>query len=158
MSTATAEAPVERREFTVYGAAKSYGSATGNKIRVPDSLRLLKDGEEPDAEEFMFRVCTPEAGDERITFNPYRIQELAEAKKLFNELIKKGYYAYRIDPDSGGRGGEIVRRFEDIIGDGEVIMSEIRPPVLEQRTASRVDVVPRKGKAEVVMHPRPVGG
>jgi hypothetical protein len=140
--------------FSVYGSTRGYGANTKNTVTIPDSLRILKDGEAPPVGNIVLKVCTPEAGDERIAFNPYRIQEVAEAKRLFNELIAKGYYAYRIDPDKGGRSGELVRRFEDIIHDGEVMMSEIRPePKIPESLPMRQAV-----GAEVVMHPRPVGG
>jgi hypothetical protein len=55
-------------------------------------------------------VMTPEAGDLRIIWDSDRAEEVAHAKKTFDEFKSKGYLAYKVS--KGGERGEVMNHFE----------------------------------------------
>jgi len=63
---------------------------------------------------------TDETGDTRIMWDPAVADEVATAKAAFNAAKKKGMLAYAVDPDSGGRTGEVIREFDET--QGKIIM------------------------------------
>lgn len=60
-------------------------------------------------------------GDYKLTYNPDKDEEVAMARKTFDELKRKGYTAFRVDPDSRGEKGEQLREFDPRAG--QMIMS-----------------------------------
>lgn len=59
---------------------------------------------------------TDETGDTRIMWDPAIADEVATAKAAFDAAKKKGMLAYSVDPDSGGRTGEVIREFDETAG------------------------------------------
>lgn len=44
-----------------------------------------------------FRIMTPEDGDRRIVWDRRNEIQLADAKKLFDELVEQGLVPYKVD-------------------------------------------------------------
>lgn len=63
---------------------------------------------------------TDGTGDTRIMWDPAVADEVATAKAAFNAAKKKGMLAYAVDPESGGRTGEVIRQFDET--KGKIIM------------------------------------
>jgi hypothetical protein len=63
---------------------------------------------------------TDASGDTRIMWDPANTDEVDTAKAAFDEGKRKGMLAYAVDPDSGGRTGEVIREFDP--NKGKVIM------------------------------------
>jgi hypothetical protein len=63
---------------------------------------------------------TDPTGDTRIMWSPDVADEVATAKAAFKEAKKKGMLAYAVDPESGGRTGEVLTEFDAT--KGKVIM------------------------------------
>ena len=59
---------------------------------------------------------TDETGDTRIMWDPAIADEVATAKAAFDAAKKKGMLAYSVDPESGGRTGEVIREFNETAG------------------------------------------
>jgi hypothetical protein len=59
---------------------------------------------------------TDATGDTRLMWDPAVPDEVATAKAAFNTAKKKGMLAYAVDPDSGGRTGEVIREFDETKG------------------------------------------
>lgn len=59
---------------------------------------------------------TDETGDTRIMWDPAVKDEVAAAKAAFKTAKDKGMLAYSVDPDSGGRTGEVIREFDPQAG------------------------------------------
>ena len=59
---------------------------------------------------------TDETGDTRIMWDPAVADEVDTAKAAFDKGKKKGMLAYSVDPDSGGRTGEVIREFDETRG------------------------------------------
>lgn len=68
------------------------------------------------------RVITPKEGDVRLSWDVANREQVREARKTFEDLTGKGYYAYRVG--KSGRKGEVIRAFEP---DAEEII--IAPPM-----------------------------
>ena len=49
-------------------------------------------------------------GDREIPWDPEDREQLADARFVFETLVRAGYQAYRLEED--GRTGEFVRRFQ----------------------------------------------
>jgi len=65
---------------------------------------------QPRAKRHVMRIMgTP--GDTRQTWDPARPDEVAAAKKVYDELKEKRYAAFRVDKESGNR-GEQMREFD----------------------------------------------
>jgi hypothetical protein len=59
---------------------------------------------------------TDETGDARIMWDPASQDEVDTAKAAFDKGKKKGMLAYAVDPNSGGRTGEVIREFDETRG------------------------------------------
>ena len=59
---------------------------------------------------------TDETGDTRIMWDLAVQDEVDTAKAAFDKGKKKGMLAYAVDPDSGGRTGEVIREFDETRG------------------------------------------
>lgn len=55
---------------------------------------------------------TDETGDTRIMWDPAIPDEVDTAKAAFKRAKTRGMLAYSVDPDSGGRTGEVIREFD----------------------------------------------
>lgn len=59
---------------------------------------------------------TDPTGDTRIMWDPANADEVATAKAAFKKGQDKKMLAYRVDPDSGNRTGEVIRHFDETAG------------------------------------------
>jgi len=59
---------------------------------------------------------TDATGDTRIMWDPDVKDEVSTAKAAFDAAKKKGMLAYAVDPDTGGRTGEVIREFDKTRG------------------------------------------
>ena len=59
---------------------------------------------------------TDETGDARIMWDPAVADEVSAAKAAFDKGKKRGMLAYSVDPESGGRTGEVIREFDETRG------------------------------------------
>lgn len=59
---------------------------------------------------------TDETGDTRIMWSPDVPDEVATAEAAFKAGKKKGMLAYAVDPESGGRTGDVIREFDETRG------------------------------------------
>jgi hypothetical protein len=63
---------------------------------------------------------TDATGDTRHMWDPAVPDEVATARAAFNAAKKKGMLAYAVDPETGGRTGEVIREFDET--KGKIIM------------------------------------
>ena len=63
---------------------------------------------------------TDATGDTRIMWDPRDADEVATARKAFDEAKKKGMLAYSVDPTDGSK-GEVIRAFDPQAG--KIIMA-----------------------------------
>ncbi len=56
-----------------------------------------------------------QTGDTRTMWDPNVDEEVKAAKAQFDSLKKKGYLAYRVDPDTGNK-GQVMREFDPKAG------------------------------------------
>jgi hypothetical protein len=75
-------------------------------------LKELADGEELQPGERMFRIMTPEDGDKRLTWNARFLDQIAEAKRKFLELVQQGLVPHKVGP-KGTTLPEVMTEFEE---------------------------------------------
>ena len=63
---------------------------------------------------------TDASGDTRVMWDPAVADEVSAAKAAFDDAKKRGMLAYAVDPDTGGRSGEVIREFDET--KGKIIM------------------------------------
>ena len=85
---------------------------SGN-ISIPKELKVLKDNDP--ASYHMFRILTPDKGDERVVWNPMNIAEISAASELFQSLLKKGMRAFA--PGRLGQKDKEVEEFDPLMGE-----------------------------------------
>jgi len=71
------------------------------------SNRAENDDEVPEGHHVMYTMDS--TGDTRIIWDPDNADDVANAKRSFEDLIKKGYQAFSV---KGGEKGERVRNFD----------------------------------------------
>lgn len=59
----------------------------------------------------IFRIMTPSEGDKRVIWNSRNIAEIADAKKMFLDLIKQGMIPFRVGLD-GKQSSERMDTFD----------------------------------------------
>jgi hypothetical protein len=80
-------------------------------IAVPDKLRILKDKEKAGKWERCFRFLTPKDGDKRIVWDSRDMDQIEEAKAMFDEAVAKGLVPYRVGTD-GKVSAEVMDEFD----------------------------------------------
>jgi hypothetical protein len=55
---------------------------------------------------------TDATGDTKVMWDPGSPDEVAAAKAAFDAAKKKKMLAYAVDPDTGGKTGEVIRDFD----------------------------------------------
>lgn len=60
-------------------------------------------------------------GDTRIMWDPNNRDEIAAAEAAFNEAQKRGMVGYKVDPTSGEKTAEVVKKFDKKAG--KIIMA-----------------------------------
>ena len=74
---------------------------TAIESEIPDTLRLLADAERKPDGHGLFRIIHQDFGDKRLVWDCHRIEEVREAKKIFNDLIAQCFVPYYIDQKTG---------------------------------------------------------
>jgi len=80
-------------------------------ITVPDSLTILKDKEKTNKWNRCFRFLTPKDGDKRIVWDSRDIDQIEDAKAMFDECVAKGLVPYCIGLD-GKQTSEVMDEFD----------------------------------------------
>lgn len=80
-------------------------------IAVPDKLRILKDKEKAGKWERCFRFLTPKDGDKRVVWDSRDMDQIEEAKAMFDECVAKGLVPYRVGTD-GKATAEVMDEFD----------------------------------------------
>jgi hypothetical protein len=81
------------------------------KIAVPDKLRILEDKEKAGEWERCFRFLTPKDGDKRVVWDSRDMDQIEEAKAMFDECVAKGLVPYRVGRD-GKQTSEVMDEFD----------------------------------------------
>lgn len=58
----------------------------------------------------VMEIMDPKAGDTKIIWDPSNADEVANAKRTFDDLAAKGFTAYRVTED--GKTDALIRTFE----------------------------------------------
>lgn len=87
------------------------GSKLGFKVDLPDSIRLLKDGEKLKPGQCVMRVPTPDHGDERVVWDSGDFQQIADAKTMFDQLVCQDLTPYRVGVN-GKATSEVMDEFD----------------------------------------------
>ena len=80
-------------------------------IAVPDKLRILEDKEKASKWERCFRFLTPKDGDKRVVWDSRDMDQIEEAKAMFDECVAKGLVPYRVGTD-GKATAEVMDEFD----------------------------------------------
>lgn len=86
-------------------------SNVAGKIGIPDSLRVLQDGEVPKKGQHVFRILTVKDGDKRIVWDNRDINQIEDAKKMFDECIIAGLVPYCVGTN-GKATSEVMDEFD----------------------------------------------
>ena len=87
------------------------GSQASSDIKIPKNLRILGDNEKPQKGFGVFRVMTPQDGDKRIVWDCHDMQQIQEAKEMFDQLIQEGLVPYKVGV-SGQATSEVMDEFD----------------------------------------------
>lgn len=87
------------------------GSNLKGKIGVPTSLRVLKDGDSIAPHERMIRIMTIKDGDKRIVWDCRDLDQINEAKDMFDECVQQGLVPYKVGVD-GKATSEVMEEFD----------------------------------------------
>lgn len=92
-------------------------------IAIPETLKILGDGEKQPEFSSLFRIITQKDGDKRIVWDNRNIGEINDAKKMFNDLVAAGMCPFVVDP-SGKKSPTPMAEFDPHAG--EVIFAPIK--------------------------------
>src|SRR5271156_2628010 len=81
-------------------------------IDIPSSLKILKDKEEINKNEHVFRILTVEEGDKRVVWDSRDLDQIEDAKSMFDECISKGLVPYRVGLN-GKATSEVMDEFDE---------------------------------------------
>jgi hypothetical protein len=87
------------------------GGQAATQIVVPDSLRILEDHENPPEGFGVFRVMTPKDGDKRVVWDCRDMDQIEDAKAMFDQLIQEGLVPYKVGTD-GRATSEVMDEFD----------------------------------------------
>jgi len=80
---------------------------------VETSLKVLADDEPIPQGHRIWRILSKEKGDERIVWDSDSLNEINEARRLFDQLRDKGLVAHRVGVD-GRAEAEIIDEFDPL--------------------------------------------
>lgn len=86
------------------------GSNLGGKISIPSSLNVLPDKSELEKGKHLFRIMTAQDGDKRVVWDAYDLNQIEDAKAMFDELVLQGMVPYCIGRD--GKPAEVMTEFD----------------------------------------------
>lgn len=81
------------------------------KIGIPATLRVLKDNEVPKKGQHIFRILTAKDGDKRIVWDSRDIDQIEDAKAMFDECVAKGLVPYWVGTN-GRATSEVMDEFD----------------------------------------------
>jgi len=88
-----------------------FANQKGNiDLEIPSSLRTMEDGESKQIGFGVFRIINQKDGDKRIVWNANILDEIQDAKELFNKLIAEGFIPYCVN-SLGKRITSIMKEF-----------------------------------------------
>jgi len=85
-------------------------------IQIPANLGILKEGEKPPPRHGVFRIMTIRDGDKRVTWDTDDLFQIAEAERMFMELVEQGLVPYRVGVD-GRASAEVMDKFDPNAGE-----------------------------------------
>jgi hypothetical protein len=88
-----------------------FGTKLGFPLELPDSIRLLKDGEKVQPGQCVMRIPTPQHGDQRVVWDSSDYLQIADAKATFDKLVLQGLTPYRVGID-GAATSEVMDEFD----------------------------------------------
>ena len=86
------------------------------EIRIPDSLTILGDRQEVPKGRCVMRIMTKRDGDKRVVWNPDDLCEIADAERMFMELVEQGLVPYKVGTN-GKATSEVMDRFDPYAGE-----------------------------------------
>jgi len=92
----------------------SIGNTPGGQQRelpIPDSLSVLEDHQELEKGQHLFRIINQKDGDKRVVWNAMSMQEIQEAKEMFDKLVEEGMIPYNVDV-KGKKTPEVMSEFD----------------------------------------------
>lgn len=87
------------------------GSKLGFKMDIPESIRLLKDGETLSTGQCVMRIPTPDHGDERVVWDSGDFEQIRDAKEVFDKLVQQGLVPHRVGIN-GKATSEVMDEFD----------------------------------------------
>jgi len=84
------------------------GSNAREEIQIPEKLRCLEHGEKAPKGFGTFRVMSEKSGDDRIVWDCRDLDQIEDAKAMFDELIAKGLVPYRVGIDGKRSPAEMI--------------------------------------------------
>jgi len=87
------------------------GSSVTEKVGIPDTLRIMEDGERPSQGHHVFRVMTAKDGDKRVVWDCHDLAQINDAKTMFDELVAQGLVPYKVGTD-GRATSEVMDEFD----------------------------------------------
>lgn len=98
------------------------GSPLSFELEIPGTLRVLADGERPAPGQGCMRIPSPARGDDRVVWDETDFAQIADAKRIFDNLLMKGLTPYRVGTD-GRASAEVMDEFDPMAG--EVIFAPL---------------------------------
>lgn len=116
------------------------GGNAQKDIPIPAGLRLLEPGLAIPQSYDVIRIVNQKDGDKRLVWDSTNLNEIRDAKEMFDQLIAEGFVPYCVDP-SGKKTPQIMTEFDPVAE--EVIMSD------DHRSSSAL-----RPRREIVMTPQ----
>lgn len=80
-------------------------------LDIPASLGILEDGAPKEHGFGVLRIINQKDGDKRIVWNSRIIEEISDAKDMFNKLVSEGFVPYCVDI-LGKKMASIMKEFD----------------------------------------------
>ncbi len=105
--------PLRTIDISTFRQPNGKPTKLSDRIEIPPSFRIFGDdgGEPPASRPRMFRVMTPEKGDERLVWDSRILREIRDAKKFFMSMVAKGFKPFKCD-SKGKALPEVMKRFD----------------------------------------------
>jgi hypothetical protein len=87
------------------------GSRVTVPVTIPEKLKVLRDNETPKSGFGCFRVMTAKDGDKRVVWDARDLDQIEEAKAMFDQLIQEGLVPYKVGLD-GKATAEVMEEFD----------------------------------------------
>jgi hypothetical protein len=96
------------------------------ELEIPSSLKVLDGGQSKPEKHSVFRIINQKDGDKRVVWNSRVIEEIDDAKVMFDSLVEKGFVPYRVG-DAGKKSASAMKEFDPMAE--EVIFAPIQAMV-----------------------------